>query len=98
MSAINKGLPANSTVPNREKGVKIFTYPKIIFLFPTLIMSMVCWIGMLMTGDEVDAPSATAVSTLESSAVTTTGAKGQPKTTTVVEKSTVKPTVAITKQ
>ncbi len=32
--------------PGREKGVRIFTYPKIIFIFPTLIMSLICWIGM----------------------------------------------------
>ena len=31
----------------REKGVRIFTYPKIIFIFPTLIMSLICWVGML---------------------------------------------------
>jgi hypothetical protein len=32
--------------PAREKGVVIFTYPKLIFIFPTLIMSLICWIGM----------------------------------------------------
>ncbi|WZO99617.1 hypothetical protein EP7_001224 [Isosphaeraceae bacterium EP7] len=98
MSAINKGLPANKVVTNREKGVKIFTYPKIIFLFPTLIMSLVCWIGMLMTGDEVDAPSATAVSTIESGAITKADSKGETKTTTVVEKTTAKPAAPTTKQ
>ncbi len=43
----NAGIP----VSHREKGVRIFTYPKIIFIFPTLIMSMVCWIGMWMIGE-----------------------------------------------
>jgi hypothetical protein len=37
---------AGTTGPAREKGVRIFTYPKIIFIFPTLIMSLICWIGM----------------------------------------------------
>jgi hypothetical protein len=98
MSAINKGLPAHSVQTNREKGVKIFTYPKIIFLFPTLIMSMVCWIGMVVTNDEVDSPSSKAKATLESSAITRSDVNGQAKTTTVVEKSTTKPAVAMTKQ
>ena len=37
------------SAPHREKGVRIFTYPKIIFIFPTLIASIVCWIGMSLT-------------------------------------------------
>ena len=38
------GQPA----PVREKGVRIFTYPKIIFIFPTLIMAVICWVGMYL--------------------------------------------------
>jgi hypothetical protein len=41
---------AHSSMPVREKGVRIFTYPKIIFMFPTLAMAIVCWIGMLFLG------------------------------------------------
>ena len=41
----------------REKGLKIFTYPKIIFMFPTLIMSLVCWVGMWMISEK-DKPTA----------------------------------------
>jgi len=41
------GVPA----PKREKGVQIFTYPKIIFIFPTLIMALICYIGMLTIPD-----------------------------------------------
>ena len=37
--------------PPREKGVRIFTYPKIIFIFPSLIMSLICWVGMTMMPD-----------------------------------------------
>jgi hypothetical protein len=43
--------PAGVPAPKREKGVQIFTYPKIIFIFPTLIMAMICYIGMLMIPD-----------------------------------------------
>ena len=40
----------NPTSLQREKGIKIFMYPKIVFLFPTLITSLTCWIGMWMAG------------------------------------------------
>lgn len=40
----------------REKGVKIFTYPKIIFIFPTLIMSLICWVGMWMVSEDANNP------------------------------------------
>ena len=39
---------------HREKGVVIFTFPKIIFIFPTLVMSLICWIGMYTIGDVAD--------------------------------------------
>jgi len=45
--------PKASPLPGaqRGKGVRIFTYPKIIFIFPSLIMSLICWLGMWMTPD-----------------------------------------------
>jgi hypothetical protein len=49
-AAPTAGVPG----PVREKGVRIFTYPKIIFIFPTLIMSLICWIGMYTVRDVVD--------------------------------------------
>jgi len=45
-------------VARREKGVRIFTYPKVIFIFPTLVMSIICWIGMLSIHDRTVRPSA----------------------------------------
>ena len=50
------------SVGPREKGLKIFTYPKIIFMFPTLIMSLVCWVGMWMIGEKDKAAAANATS------------------------------------
>ncbi len=38
------------------KGVKIFTYPKIIFIFPTLIMSLICGFGMVFISDQTNDP------------------------------------------
>ena len=53
MANDQKSTVGNEAVQNvREKGVKIFTYPKIIFLFPTLIMSIICWVGMWMVAEE----------------------------------------------
>lgn len=46
----------------RENGVRIFTYPKIIFIFPTLIMSLICWVGMWMISEDPTLPSGTLAS------------------------------------
>jgi hypothetical protein len=52
MASDSKPSPvAGTPAPKREKGVIIFTYPKIIFIFPTLIMSLICWIGMMTIRD-----------------------------------------------
>lgn len=49
--------PGSSSAPRRDKGIRIFSYPKIIFLLPTLIVALICWIGMLMIGDHTEDPS-----------------------------------------
>jgi len=41
-----------SPAVKRDKGVKIFTYPKVVYLFPTLIVSLVCWAGMWMIAEK----------------------------------------------
>lgn len=52
MASDPKASPAAGAPPQvREKGVRIFTYPKIIFIFPTLVMSMICWVGMYLIPD-----------------------------------------------
>ena len=50
--------PTTGALPmsHHGKGVKIFTYPKIIFIFPTLIMSLICGLGMLMIKDRTADP------------------------------------------
>ncbi len=51
MASDPKASPtAGAPAVHRSNGVRIFTYPKIIFIFPTLIMSTICWIGMWMNG------------------------------------------------
>lgn len=46
MASDPKSPTAGVPMPVREKGVRIFVYPKIIFIFPTLIVSLICWLGM----------------------------------------------------
>jgi hypothetical protein len=49
--------PSSAPVARREKGVRIFTYPKFIFIFPTLVMAIICGIGMWTIGDDTIRPS-----------------------------------------
>jgi hypothetical protein len=46
-----------TALPTKGQGVKIFTYPKIIFIFPTMIVALVCGIGMSILRDEVKDPT-----------------------------------------
>jgi hypothetical protein len=49
--------PKTPAVVHRDKGIRIFTYPKTIFIFPTMVIAVICGIGMTMlhnrTGDPV---------------------------------------------
>lgn len=38
------------------KGIRIFTYPKVIYIFPTLIVALICGIGMKVLGDPTEDP------------------------------------------
>ena len=47
-------------VPNikrREQGIKIFMWPKVIFLYPTAIVCLICAVGMQIIGDMTHDPS-----------------------------------------
>ena len=48
--------PESPIVMHREKGLRIFTYPKVIFIFPTLVTALICGIGMSMIGNETKDP------------------------------------------
>jgi len=41
---------------NLVKGIKIFTFPKLIFLFPTMLAALVCGIGMSLLGNPTEDP------------------------------------------
>ncbi len=45
--------------PARHKGMRIFTYPKIIFIWPTLVTSVICCIGMILIRDNHSDPTKT---------------------------------------
>lgn len=55
MSSDAKSTPP-PPVKQRGQGIRIFTYPKVIFIFPTLIISLVCAIGMKIIHDETVDP------------------------------------------
>jgi hypothetical protein len=93
---------ANSPVPG-IKGVRIFTYPKIIFFLPTLLASLVCGTGMLLTQDKSWDPRYPAPNERAAVATTTTTVKPGAAPTVEVTKdaagkaTTVTPAVESTK-
>jgi hypothetical protein len=42
---------------HREQGIRIFMWPKVIFLYPTAIVALICAMGMHIIGDRVHDPS-----------------------------------------
>ena len=38
------------------KGIRVFTYPKVIFMFPTMVVALICAVGMKMIGDQTVDP------------------------------------------
>jgi hypothetical protein len=48
--------PESALVAHRDQGIRIFTYPKMIFIFPTLVTALICGIGMQIIGDKTEDP------------------------------------------
>ena len=42
---------------HREKGIRIFMWPKVIFLYPTAIVALICWLGMSIIDDHTHDPT-----------------------------------------
>jgi hypothetical protein len=60
MSSDAKPSTPAPTVPrpqHREKGIKIFMWPKVIFLYPTAIVALICAAGMQIIGNRVHDPA-----------------------------------------
>lgn len=39
------------------KGIRVFSYPKVIYIFPTMIVAFICGLGMLVIRDRTEDPS-----------------------------------------
>jgi hypothetical protein len=60
MSTDAKPSIPTSTEPtpkHREQGIRIFMWPKVIFLYPTAIVALICAMGMHIIDDKVHDPS-----------------------------------------
>lgn len=85
MSTDPKASPPTTTTPAAasatHKGIRIFTYPKIIFLVPTLIAALICGIGMGAIHNKTQDPARVLVDTKAPAAdapAGTAGAKAAP--------------------
>jgi hypothetical protein len=45
------------TVPHRQKGIRIFMWPKVIFLYPTALVALICSTGMWIIHDRTHDPT-----------------------------------------
>jgi hypothetical protein len=52
----SSSLPASST-RHRESGIRIFMWPKVIFLYPTAIVALICALGMSIIHDHTHDPT-----------------------------------------
>ncbi len=60
MSTDAKPSPSPSTPPpvkHHQTGMRIFTWPKVIFLYPTAIVSLICFFGMWIINDRTHDPT-----------------------------------------
>lgn len=90
MTADPKPTAAVATTPKREKGVRVFTYPKIIFIFPTFVTALICGIGMILIGDDTVDPRRAAKET-NAKVERTIAEKGADASTVVTEKVAIPP-------
>ncbi|MDE2509422.1 MAG: hypothetical protein KGM43_19650 [Planctomycetota bacterium] len=59
--------PHAPVVKDRDKGLKIFSYPKFIFVFPTFVAALICGIGMSMIQEDTTDPIRVAKAELKKS-------------------------------
>jgi hypothetical protein len=50
--------PKATPIPDKTmyKGIRIFTYPKLIFIFPSMVVALLCGIGMTLLGNPTEDP------------------------------------------
>ena len=49
--------PPPASIKHREKGIRIFMWPKVIYIFPSAIVALICSIGMWRIADKSYDPS-----------------------------------------
>jgi hypothetical protein len=49
--------PSSPAIKPREQGIKIFMWPKVIFLYPTAIVALICAAGMSIINDRTHDPT-----------------------------------------
>ncbi len=54
MASDPKATPAHDRP--MVKGIRIFTYPKLIFIFPTMVVALLCGLGMSLLGNPTEDP------------------------------------------
>jgi hypothetical protein len=50
-------LTPGPAIAHREPGIRIFMWPKVIFLYPTAIVSLICALGMTIINDRTHDPT-----------------------------------------
>jgi hypothetical protein len=50
-------LTSGPAIAHREPGIRIFMWPKVIFLYPTAIVSLICALGMTIINDRTHDPT-----------------------------------------
>ena len=53
-------------IASRDKGMRIFTWPKVIFLYPTAIVALICWAGMSIINDRTHDPTKPLIEAVDS--------------------------------
>jgi hypothetical protein len=59
MSMDEKDPSIPSALKHREKGIRIFTWPKVIYIFPSAIVALICAIGMWSLKEKTYDPTQT---------------------------------------
>lgn len=71
-------IAAAAAALQRGHGIRIFTYPKVIFIFPTLVAALICGTGMMLISDRTIDPLKTPPRVVVDAAQGDQGAHAQP--------------------
>jgi hypothetical protein len=74
--------PSSPAIKPREQGIRIFMWPKVIFLYPTAIVALICAAGMSIINDRTHDPTKPLISAVSTKKATqeVLGLSDQPAT------------------